>query len=263
MTTDLLVVATLPHVNGLARDACKNSFAMVANTDDQAGRQACADGVKDFFNVQRSTAQAVAGYLSPAISRAANAGTLQVYDIGNHLDGSPHGSPVLTVPWTVGAQNAGGAAGLPAEVAVCLSFQGFLGIDAPIEGGQVELPTPRAAVRMGAPATHLGTTRPRARTRGRVYMGPLSQAALGQEVAGRMTIQANFRTTLSEAAKALMDAAAFTWMQWSRSANRLQTISDAWVDDAFDTQRRRGERFINKTSVTEANPAGHIQRFGV
>lgn len=255
--TDVLCVSTIPHRNGLSRDSVKNSFVFATNTDDAAGWQAAADAVVDFFTAPRAPGVSVGAEIAHSMSRVANACSVQVYDITDNLDGSPHGSPIYLRTWTLPVGN--GNTSLPGEVAACLSFQGFQGVNAPVEGTEAELPTPASAIRMGAPATHVGRIRPKSRTRGRIFIGPL-QSGVSQVDAGtgRAKLTAQFMQELSDAGKALMDLAAAEWCQWSRAERRIQTVTDAWVDDAFDTQRRRGEKNVVRTSVVTADAGQYI-----
>lgn len=105
-----------------------------------------------------------------------------------------------------------GATAMPPELALVLSFQ----------GDQVS-----------------GT--PQARRRGRVYIGPLKNMPVSStdpRVTGQPLID------LTDAAAALMaasDAAAnWTWVVYSQADDAMVPVTNGWVDDAFDIQRRRG-----------------------
>ncbi len=93
----------------------------------------------------------------------------------------------------------------PAEVAVCLSYY----------SGQ-NLP----------------------RKRGRVYLGPIGYAFMQAGTTGR--ILAATTTDVIEVASVLKGTAARTWMQRSQTTGELSEITNVWVDNAWDTQRRRG-----------------------
>lgn len=101
---------------------------------------------------------------------------------------------------------------LPQEVAACISFQG----------------------------SHVSGIS-QARRRGRVFIGPLSTALVGAD--GRMTGTAV--VVLKGGASGLLEAsdaaANWTWGVKSETGFALFTaIVDGWIDNAFDTQRRRG-----------------------
>lgn len=104
-------------------------------------------------------------------------------------------------------------AGLPAppEVSLCLSFQG----------------------------NRISGIR-QARQRGRVYIGPLDVALVettGRPTAGAITLLRNAGNDLRIASAA---AGAWDWVVWSAVSSEPSPVTNGWVDDEFDTQRRRG-----------------------
>lgn len=111
-----------------------------------------------------------------------------------------------------------GANALPPELAICLSFQG-----APASGA------------------------PQARRRGRVYLGPLAQAAATDDrvASAAITAAVAMGDSLLEASKAAL--ADFTWVVYSRVGTGTPlnpipatfAVTNGWVDDEFDIQRRR------------------------
>lgn len=111
------------------------------------------------------------------------------------------------------AWNPVGTSPLPAEVAVCLSFQ------AERISGQNQ-----------------------ASRRNRVYLGPFIQNIVGTD--GRLT--SAFQTQVQRSAQDLFDAAgaslSWSWHVYSPTTNSSFLVDNGWVDDAFDTQRRRGVR---------------------
>lgn len=113
-----------------------------------------------------------------------------------------------------------GSGALVNEVAVCLSFRGAY------ESGL-----------------------PNARRRGRVYIGPLAEGAQGPSTPKRPSD--NIRTALLAGAQALkgaLDGTPWDWVVYSPTTAGISPgaagagfpVVQAWVDDAFDTQRRRG-----------------------
>lgn len=113
----------------------------------------------------------------------------------------------------IGVEGAVSGTGLPDEVALCLSFQ------APQVSGINQ-----------------------ARRRGRIFFGPLGQNALSGTVPNNRP-DAGFRGRLLAAGKDLMDNAAATsapWVVFSQTDNVGYLVDNGWVDNAFDTQRRRG-----------------------
>lgn len=119
-------------------------------------------------------------------------------------------------------QIPGSGTSLPSEVATCLSF--------------------RAAVTSGVPA---------ARRRGRLYLGPLNINA--NNVDGRPGV--GWRDTIIAAATTFGNLHTGVvlegqdWCVYSPTDGVARVVQFAYVDDAFDTQRRRGVDPVARTTV--------------
>lgn len=107
----------------------------------------------------------------------------------------------------------------PTEVSLCMSYQ--------------------AARQSGVP---------QARRRGRVYMPPMALNALGAD--GRPDV--NVIDIINTAADTLLDAseaaADWDWIQYSPTDLQMSDIDNGWVDDEFDTQRRRGRKATTRVT---------------
>ena len=118
------------------------------------------------------------------------------------------------VPYENTSTNAppnGGAEALPREVAITCSYH---------NGG------------------------PGPRNRGRFYFGPLTvEATTAVQDQGRVDVDANLRNGLSNALQKWIDTppTGVTWMQLSRANMAMYPVGGGWIDNAFDTQRRRGK----------------------
>lgn len=229
----LLAVATLPSVTGLPQDTVTNAFAIKSPASPTSSQQtAVATAVSAFYNAVGPTVGEAVGYrMSKSISRAANACLVKVYDLDGHLDGSPHGSPLSTYSFTLTA--AGAAVGLPSEVACVLRLEAVGRSSAPTES---------------ADGSDAGVTpdRPKQRRTGRVYIGPLTADAISV-VSNVPRINTSFRDSLLDSGERLADAigaigTGWTLGVWSRSDATIRDVDYVAVDDAFDTQRRRGEK---------------------
>lgn len=103
-----------------------------------------------------------------------------------------------------------GSSSLPAEVALCLSFQ------ATRASGQ-----------------------PQSRRRNRVYLGPFADQGTNQERPSAAMCE-----TITAAARDLLQAADasvnWTWVIWSPTEGEDYEVNNGWVDNSWDTQRRRG-----------------------
>lgn len=109
---------------------------------------------------------------------------------------------------------APGSGDIPEEAAVCLSFRGEL-----VSG-----------LRPG-------------RRRGRVYLGPLSSAAIDRDASNRTRVAPLFTEEISDAytgLRNLLNTETIEHCVWSRADDALVPVTYAWVDNALDTQRRRG-----------------------
>lgn len=123
---------------------------------------------------------------------------------------APRYPKIRTFPLTGAAATA-----LPSEVAACLSYVG-------------------------------GQNQPR--YRGRIYLGPLATAA-GSVVDGRQSLSSGFIIGALGAAYRLMQKPSFEWCVYSPTDNAMRVITGAWMDDAFDTQRRRGEKAQSRQTI--------------
>jgi len=161
------------------------------------------------------------------------------------FDAVAGGSPVFTLPNIIWGDPLS-AYVLPPELAACLSFRGDYG--SAVERGALEsIPTPEAAQDMGAPATHPGRAHPRARLRGRVYVGPLQRDQIDPST-GQITLQCaenigGFGKALRDSA--VLAAAGIAWAVHSRRNGSAVAVTNGYCDTAPDIQRRRGEGPLN------------------
>lgn len=155
--------------------------------------------------------QVLDAYLTPTLQNTAD---IRHYDLGDAEPRVPIGSSTiaLTIP---------GTSNIPEEVALCLSFQG---------------------------AKTSGVNQ--ARRRGRLYLGPFSNGILGASSAGNRPL-ASAVTAIVAGAQSLLTASVGSttpkWAVYSPSNASAVEVRNGWVDNAFDTQRRRG---IDPTSRT-------------
>jgi hypothetical protein len=229
----LLLTSTLQSDTGMASDAVVNTFALggpAVVTDADADAMVAA--IATFWSVlPPGNATKVCHYLSPVLSQAAGAAQLDIYNITGKLFGEPHGSPVKSRNFTLGeSQNV---TALPSEVAVCMTLETAGRANAPVEQAD------------GADAG-FARDRPKQRNTGRLYIGPLGPNAVVLD-AGVARPAPSFLATLRTAGKKLAEDLALAspggpaWGVWSRKDGVIRPISFISTDNAFDTQRRRGE----------------------
>jgi len=143
-----------------------------------------------------------------------NGHIIKMYDIA---DPKPR-APVYETTFGLSSSPSGNS--LPAEVALCLSFQG---------------------------ERQSGVSQ--ARRRGRVYIGPLDVA--GSDADGRPTSGlVNAVVDMGESLWADSNAATdWSWVVYSRVDEDVVAIDNGWVDNSFDTQRRRGLDPTSRTTL--------------
>lgn len=212
---DILVRAVMEAASGLPQDQVVNQFTFQkATAASGSDLITCMDLVSDFYRDAQTNTHSVGEYISSQINRSATH-ELQAWVITT----PPMGSPDQAQAW-LGPPTVGDGGGLPTEVSAVLSFHADLTND----------------------LEESGSTRPRARRRGRVYIGPLTP----QAIAGTTPpyyLHSTFTETLRQAAITLFDAAetaGIPWAVWSRVDSTLRPVVAGWTDNAPDTQRRRG-----------------------
>jgi hypothetical protein len=230
----VLAQVTLIAASGLAEDDVVNTFAFITpgGFDPVADIDDIALPLNSFYNGANASGNSITSQLGPSRSRAAGGMKVDLYDIDGHLDGSPHGSPVATTSFPIDEiVDLGELAerSLPEEVALAISLRANGWEEAAVEqsdGGDA-----------GA-----ALDRPRQRRTGKLYIGPFIVAVVrsGLTVARPST---ELITDLLDASERLFDQASVNsciWSVWSRTDATLRSLTDVQVDDAFDTQRRRG-----------------------
>jgi hypothetical protein len=204
-----LIVAKFPVMNGIARDTVQFDFAFHNDTGS------AATNVQSFFNTKPTGATfSVAAWLSPWLNRGTNIAFLETYDLTAFNGGTGGlGPPIVQQFWTLGptSQSAG-----PQQLCCVLSTH----------------------ANDGSIPEHGPKTRPKARYRGRIFLGPLGTTAQSISGGNKCVVNSLLQTDLKLAAAALLTAEP-TWGVWSRKDKIVRPIVGGWIDDTLDTQRRR------------------------
>jgi hypothetical protein len=91
---------------------------------------------------------------------------------------------------------------------------------------------------------------PQARKRGRIYLGPFDTTQLNAD--GR--ILPACQTTIRNAAQALLTASDvaldWSWAVYSPTNASGVIVDNGWVDNEWDTQRRRGRAATTRSTFT-------------
>lgn len=171
------------------------------------------NGYEDFVDALEGMYQILDSSLSSRVDPSAV--TCKVYKMS---DPEPR-APVYEKTFT--GLTTGTTAEIP-EVALCLSFQGAR------ESGESQ-----------------------ARRRGRVYIGPLGQAHISSTDPG---VYSGLISNLASAGQFLLDASElsteWTWCVYSVRDNALVPVTNGWVDNAWDIQRRRGTAPTSRTTFS-------------
>lgn len=194
----------------LAEDRVVNTFHFISTDPYATSVVDASNAVAAFYNLPYPT-NTVSGYLSPWVQRDAE---LRFYD----LSLPKNERPPTVVPLTLNPP-ASGNGGLPEEVAMVLTLNGV---------GIVNR-----------------------RRRGRLYIGPLlDNVCINASDTEPARPSPAFITTLTGAANALRTSApgTLTWViRSSLPVENFVIIGGGYVDDAFDTQRRRGPDASTRT----------------
>lgn len=201
MAVHVLAQVQLGYQSGLPSDVSVNTWSFDI-ADDTEGELAQVGAFLTTFY------QGLDGFWSPALDTAAV--SAKIYRRSDPQPRTPIGELVAGTPLI-----SLGDGRMPEEVAACFSFRGAY------ESGE-----------------------PPARRRGRVYLGPLATECLNSgDAAGRCYIDSTFTEAVEDAytaAWAELTTAGNVHEVWSSADDAGYPVVAGWVDNAFDTQRRRG-----------------------
>lgn len=206
----LFAACSLPNKNNLAEDTFVNGFHFTGTSSVEDMSTEIALRLHDFYGTPPTgSSQRLAQFMSSEINWPT--ARLKIYDWG---DPSPR-QPVYDEQLPVTPGTLVELLPQPAEVALCLSYAG-------------------EAVSGANPA----------RRRGRIYIGPLNAGTLAPTPNQSARPAGAFMTVLARAGDDLATANTLgcQWVVWSTRGGSATEIVRGWVDDAFDTQRRRGVR---------------------
>lgn len=191
------VTVTLRTSDNIPENFVQNQFCTLGLTGAPTEAEQVADALRVFYG----------DLMAPFYGSNISAGPhlVKFYE----LPGLEPNYPYHETEFSFGTPGSGTP--LPAEVALCLSFQAQR--------------TPGL---------------PQARRRGRIYLGPMQDTANddGRPSTSIITSILDAAETLAASIAAVSSAQA--WAVWSPTAGEAVEITELWVDDAFDTQRSRG-----------------------
>jgi len=213
-----IVQFTIPYSSRVPSDVVTTTWHADFNSPPflpgPAEAAALVQKINNFYKkIFEGSPGAMAQYMSPGNSRA------KVYDLTDPMprvalfDGP---SPVVASEDLVPSY-------MPPETAVCLSY--------------------RAAYQSGLP---------KASQRGRIFLGGIGNACIDAAVGVDFpVVNAGFRNDIGVFANNLITDFAdvdWTWVVYSRKLNQSFPVVGGWVDNALDTQRRRGVTATTRTN---------------
>lgn len=145
--------------------------------------------------------QSIDEHFSAVVNASTDACSVKAYNLDDPIPRAPEVEDTFTLADATGGE-------LPLEVAICLSFQ----------GDQI-------------------SGQPQARRRGRIYLGPLETGVVDLDGFVATAVHQDIAT----AAGVLLAASGlWDWVVYSPTEDTSADVTNGWVDNEFDTQRRRG-----------------------
>lgn len=210
-------------------DGASNDFVIEATgsdtTLDFGTSQTPQAAIEAFYNSALGT-EPLGYYMSNDISRSTNGCEITWYDVTASLATGALGSPIRMDTFTLTA--AGSTEPQPPQVACTIGYRSDY----------------------GGTSEHSAGTRPRARHRGRLFLGPFSVNCLasshGVPTPGFLSDVAA-AAALTFGTHNPLSANQFNFVQWSRKDGAVRNISEYYVDEYFSTIRLRTDTTASRT----------------
>jgi len=211
------VQVVIPYTSGVPSDVITNTwhFEWLGGGDIASAALGTLFGHLATFYTSCFSATAsknLAGYIAPSLT------VMKGYDLSDPKPRTAVRESV--VPWTAGTQINGV---IPSEASAVLSFH-----------------------------TEYASGIPKASQRGRIYLGGLGDACFDPGTISRSTqLKGGFLTAVTGAADNLAASALSSdwgWVVWSEKRQESFAVAGGWVDNAIDTQRRRGQAATTRTT---------------
>lgn len=238
----VLIPSTVTNIDNVSMDFTWEATGSSTNIDFGSSPNP-ASVLIAFYNTVSGGTNPLSYYMANSLSRVTNACQITHTDVTAHLDGTAAGPPFRTDTFTLGA--AASATDLPGAVCAAVGYRANYGT-ASEHGPTVSMPTPDDAIDYGAPATHMGVSRPRARMRSRFFFGPLCNSNVVLAPAGGLLASqfhndmgASMQTLLTTFNSALANQ--FNLVVWSKRSAGVTTAKNYYVNEAFATQNRRSD----------------------
>jgi hypothetical protein len=196
-------------LSGLPKDQFVNTFHFIGATDTGPTLDPLGEAVKAFYaNTFTGSSTSVGSWMG--FTSSSPGARIKIYDIAD----PPHAPPRWDETYTPGAHGASAGNHLPTELAVCLSYSAAFPISV----------DPK-------------------RRRGRIYVGPMGVSALETSTSTDAMVKDTVQNVIKGAAlgfAALAVTAGYDWAVYSPTDGAAYSITNVYVDNAWDIQRRRG-----------------------
>jgi hypothetical protein len=202
MTTYAALVS-LEDANQIPEDVITNTLHFEHAQEGPPDFANLDDILFDFYNAVPVDAGSLTDFFTT--KRISKKITFQYYDLS---------TPKPRVPAHIEVRELDGVGSgnqLPGEVALCLSWQA---------------------------AKEAGVSQ--ARRRNRIYIGGLSTTAAEDDGRPRALMLASMASNARDMLAAADSSLSWEWVVYSPTNQEQYPIDNGWVDDSFDTQRRRG-----------------------
>jgi hypothetical protein len=197
--------------SGLAEDKFVNTWHFSNSSATTTDFDNVRDMLKDFYDTA-DVGSPVRTYLSADLL------ALTVNVTAYNLDDEKPRAPAYESTW--GPETFGSGSPLPSEVALCMSYEG------PRESGS-----------------------PQARRRNRIYLGPFKGGVINDGGRPSVTMTTDIMRAGSRLHSASDASATWDWCAYSGTDNDWWEIAHVWVDNAWDTQRRRGLQPTSRSEI--------------
>nr|CRY96102.1 hypothetical protein [uncultured prokaryote] len=224
MAAHIRVVTRIPYEDDIKRDVSENVWWFFSEDLTVDNDIMASDAIARMQSFWEDTPDGVdhplGYYMSSVLKRDTDACDILVYD----AQGDAGAPPFTTAQFTLGGNHTPNV-NMPEEVALCASY-------------------------WSKNPSLQGNLLPRPRRQGRVYIGPFNTWALANGTSGYARPNPDLTATLVGAISHIADNNADDggWCVLSRASHQSSVITNGWVDDAWDTQRRRGVDASTRTS---------------
>jgi len=217
---DITAQVIIPPKSVVTDDQVVNTFAFIGNETAVNMALLAFDMLEQLYaNTPTTGTKSIADWLSPALD--VTQARVKFFDLS---DPSPR-VPILDEPFTIATPSTGTTASMPAEVSLVATFYALAESGVPVQ-----------------------------RRRGRSFMGPWSALANGTTANTPSRPHADLQNDLALSFETLMEVsnADCSWGVYSRADGVVRPVVGGWVDNAWDTQRRRGVSATNRVTWESA-----------